>query len=1040
MRSPLRLVFTPRFVLLLVAVAAIGLASCKTQRRYGERKPIPQWYHNFTSHYNGYFNANELVEIAEEELATGRQLDYSELLPVYPAYSSPDSKGQAPQLDKAMEKVSLVVNIHRPSVYEDDSYLLLGKAQLLKQDYEEAEHTFEYAVKDFDPANETARLRRLEKAKVAAGKAKAKKQRSQRARTGTSPRARPTNTRKKRRSTAPPKRKKKKSASRSRSSSKSSSSSSKPSDNKKKSSKKPAKRKTRAEMAREQREARMAEEKAAVKAAADEERAQQEAAEKAAKAEAERLAALSVQKVPDATAALDDGEGLTAPTNSAEKPKQGIFVHETALQDLNFWLARTYIAREKYVDAERVLGQLARSGATFKEVRAQLPAAYAELYLQRNELAKAAPYLEDAIALTKRRRDKARYAYILGQVHQQLGQADAAFADFRRVIKLKPDFEMVFNAELNLATTAFQTGNADMASTLKTLRRMSKEDKYAEYRDQVYFKMAEIALDAGDRAEGIKYLQQGLAANNGNQAAAAKAYLKLGDLFFQDEAYILASNYYDSTLQVLPKDAERYAEVEAYRNALRPIAANLQTIALQDSLIAISKLPRDEQRRLAETLEQQRREDARQAAIEASRQAASAPTTSRPGRANAGQQTSSFFAYDERAKRRANRAFTRRWGDRPLADNWRTLDSRESVTALEEVAATTTSATVTDEEVDEILKAVPNEPAAMAVADRKLQEAFIALGRQYRDQLENHQKSVEALEELLRRYPNTEYAAEALYLAALAYDELGLPVDAKRMRDRLVKEYPNSDYAKSITNPEFFDEALGAERKLVEYYDATFERFEQGNMSEVLQRIANMPAEFVEDNPLAPRFALLGSMATGKVEGKDAYVKGLREVVSKYPASEESTRAKEILRLLGERAGTSGALDQAAKSASVESNFSTEPDKSHYFLAVLPKGTNMSKAKANIADYNSEYHRLDKLAIGNVYMMSNGEQTPVVVVRRFKSQDEAMNYYAGAAGKKEAFIKESEFTPVVITQGNYREVLRSKSFAEYLEFFTANYL
>ena len=57
-----------------------------------------------------------------------------------------------------MEKVSLVVYIHRPNAYEDDAYLLLGRAQLLKQDYEAAQHTFEYSAADFAPQNEAARL------------------------------------------------------------------------------------------------------------------------------------------------------------------------------------------------------------------------------------------------------------------------------------------------------------------------------------------------------------------------------------------------------------------------------------------------------------------------------------------------------------------------------------------------------------------------------------------------------------------------------------------------------------------------------------------------------------------------------------------------------------------------------------------------------------------------------------------------------------------------------------------------------------------
>ena len=1022
-------------VLLLIGTV-VAASGCKTQRRFGERKPMAQWYHNFTSHYNGYFNAQELIELAEQEAADSRQLDYTELLPLYPAFSVEDPAAMAPSLDKAMEKISLVVNIHRPSDYEDDSYLLLGKAQLLKQDYESAEHTFRFAVKDFAPENETDRLRRIEKQKIADGKAKAKANRQKTARRGQT-RTRPAP--RKRRSTAPRAR----SGSKKRKSSSSSSSSSSRSTSKtKKSSKsKSRKPKSRAEMAREQREARMAAEKEAEQAAEDQARAEAEAAEKAAEAEAERLAKLEAGEVPDADNALADGEGLEAPTNDAEKPKHGIFVHETALQDLNYWLARTYIAREKYVDAERILGQLARSGATFKHVRRQLPAAYAELYIEREKYPEAIPYLEDAIALSKSRKDRARYSYVLGQLHQREGDSKAAFAAFKRVIKLKPDFEMVFNAELNMATTSYKTGNADMASTLKTLTRMSKEDKYAEYQDQVYFKMAEIALEAGDREQGIAYLQKGLSTNLGNQSLAAKAYLKLGNLFFEDEEYVLASNYFDSTLQVLPKTAPNYSEIEAYRDNLRPVAANLEAIALQDSLLAIADMSEADQRKLAARIDQDRREAARAAAIKASREAAANPAPKTARRASVGQAQSSFFAYDEKLNRRAKKAFARKWGDRELQDNWRTLDSRESSSGTAAIDTEVASIIVNEEALNDILKDVPNDATSRAASNEIIENALISLGRQYRDKLENPARAVEALEDLLRRYPQSAFIDEALYLAALAYDELNRPADAKRMRSRLVNDYPDSKFAKSISDPEFYNTANSEQKRLTAYYDSTFELFENGQVDEALLRLDGVEAEFGTEYEMKPRFALLRAMVVGKKDGKEPYIGELRKVVANYASSEEATRAKEILRLLGERAGAAGALDKAAIAATaVETNFTLEPDKSHYFLAALPKGESMATAKAAVADYNSEYHRLDKLAIGNVYMMSEGEQTPVIVIRRFRNQEEGMNYFAGVSGKKAEFMKGTEFTPVLISQTNYREVLRSKSFAEYIAYFQQNYL
>ena len=1056
----------------LLVLVAIGVSGCKTERRIGERSKIAQAYHDFTARYNGYFNANEIIELAEQELEANADTDYSELLPVFPAYDVADASSVGPNLDQAMEKVSVVVNVHRPSAYEDDSYLLLGRAQLLKKDYEDAQKTLEFAVKDFAPGNEAARLKRIAKQKKEREKALQREARS-RARSAGRPMPPPRSAPKKRRKNAPAKRRKssgkKKSSSKkkatsrkkaaakqrakarkSSSGSKSSSSSSKKSSGKKKSSgsRKP---KSRAEMAREQRERKLAEAKAAEKEKADYERKQQEAARKAAEDAEKRRNAVAAGKPANKKDALDDGKGLPTPKptaaekNKADGSRRGPLGHEPAMQDLQLWLARTYISRGKFPDAERILGQLARNGKTYKDVRRRLPATYADLYIKRGKPKEAVPYLEDAVALTKRRSDRARYSYILGQINRRSGNAQAAYANFQRVIKLKPDFEMAFNAELALATTAYAAGSSDMGTTLKTLERMSKEDKYAEYRDQIYFQMADIALADRDREGGIAYLHKALAANAGNQRQAAKAYLTLGDLYFEDESYVLANSYYDSTLQVLPKEDPRFAEIEAYRDNLKPIAANIEAIALQDSLLAIAELSPEEQRELAVKLDKEQKEAARLAAIKAAKANASTSsgsTAASARRGGAGGQKSTFFAYDDKLKRRGQKAFERRWDDRPLADNWRQLDSREAFADTENdiVTANTDDAAVGDE-LDQMLKGVPNTPEANAASEAIVEQALAALGRQYRDKLQKPEKAADALEELLRRFPESDFAPEAHYLLALAYDDLNRTADARRVRDDLKRKFPDTKFAKSLLDPDYLASAQDAQARLVSYYDATYRLFDEGDTDGARRRIGQVVEEFGPDNELQPRFALLNAKIAGKAEGKASYVTELKEVVAKYPKSEEATRAKEILRLLGERVGGSALVAaRAGENGLSTDKFNVDAGSSHYFLAVLPKGANMSEAKASVADYNGEFHRLKKLAIGNVYMMNDGEQTPVVVIRRFKTQDDAMTYYLDVTGKAGEFMKTGEFEPLVISQANYREVLRSKNLAGYLAFFNQNYL
>ena len=1084
--------------LALAALAVAGLLGCRQERLVGERPPIAKAYHSFTAHYNGYFNAAELVEEAEIALAESRERDYDGLLPVFPAYSVDDASGAAGNLDQAMEKVSLVVNVHRPSAYEDDSYLLLGRAQLLKQDYEAAQHTFEWAIADFDPANEAARLKRIDKEKRDTEAARAKEERAERAAAGgrgPAPRSRAPKSTPKRRSRKPSSRGKsaggkKKSDARSSSRSRRDDGPSEgekrltreermaaqrearlaekaereAAENGKKSS---GKRKSRAEMAREQREARLAEEKAAARAAEKaaeeaaalaamdaEERAAAERAAAEAEARAARLAAGAPAGADEATGEPTDAEaygggGVPAAADGDEQPPHGLLRHETSLQDLNYWLARTYIARERYVDAERVLRELAVSGATFDKVRRRLPAAYAELHLAREEYDRAVPFLEDAVEASRRRADRARYTFLLGQLHERLGHGGEAYAAFERVVELKPEPEMSFHAQLRASTLGFATGTATATQTLRGLRRMSREDKYAPYRDRIFYAMAEVALEGGDTDEAIGYLQQSLAAGGGDQRQAAKTYLRLGELFLAREDFVAASAYYDSTMRAMPEADPLYEATGAIRDNLGPVAAALATITLQDSLIAVSRLPGDEQRALATEIQKARRKAARDAAIAAARAATarpsgtSAPRTLNPNRGGDAE-ANLFFAYNDKALRRGEKAFERTWGARPPVDNWRTLSQREATAVLTEgFVDGGTAGAVTDEQLDAILAGVPKTDEDRAAADAQIEAALLVLGRAFREKLDRPGRARAALDDLLARYPGAASTPEALYLLALAQDDLAEAEAARATRRRLCDDHPASAFARSLCDPDF-DPTDGADadaEALASAYEETYGLFGRGDTTAARARLAAVAEAHGTAHALAPRFALLGAMVEGRAGGREAYLAGLKAVVADHPDTEEATRAQEMLRLLGVGAAGTAALAGGANVPAADAgNFALTPDKSHYLLAALPKGAPMAQAKAAVADYNGEHHRLEKLAIGNVFVMENGVQTPVIVVRRFKDQAAAMAYHASVTANADAYMGGTDFAAVVISQANYREVLRSKSFAEYLSFFQANYL
>ena len=53
-------------------------------------------------------------------------------------------------LETAIQKVSVVVKLHRKGDWTDDCYMLLGQCRYLQKDYEGAQEAFEYLTAEYN--------------------------------------------------------------------------------------------------------------------------------------------------------------------------------------------------------------------------------------------------------------------------------------------------------------------------------------------------------------------------------------------------------------------------------------------------------------------------------------------------------------------------------------------------------------------------------------------------------------------------------------------------------------------------------------------------------------------------------------------------------------------------------------------------------------------------------------------------------------------------------------------------------------------------
>lgn len=978
-------------VFLAILTFALIFQSCSTQKSREDLSPLGKLYHNTTSEFNGYFNADVLLTENTLKLNEQQTDNYNQLLPIYEYMAADNPQAVGPDLDKAMEKVAVVVSLHRVSHWADDCYLLMGKAQFMKKDYETAEETLKYMVEEY-PEKPDAKKKRGKK-KKASKKDKKKKEKDRRKEREEAKKKKQKEIEKKRKAAKKKKKKRKK---------------------KKRKGKKKKKKTTKKEAPEEKKE----------KVEEKEEKPKEEKKKKEKK-----------DKNPNS-------------------PDKYILKHRPAFQEGQLWYARTLVERGKFDAADRLFRKIEENPKTFKYIRRELAPAMAHAAIQQKKYGAAISNLEKAITLGDNKQLKARYAFIIAQLQKMQKDNAGAYASFQRVVKFRPEYEMAFNAKLQLAQNAWATGQSTPEQINSKLNKMLSDGKNEEYKNQIYFTLGQVALQGGDKKKAVENFQLASQFSNGNKNQQAETYYQLASLFLETEGYVDAKLYYDSTLTMMANDDPRYNEVVKYALNLADIATNIQQIELQDSLLVITEMTPEQKKELATKIKKEEEAQRLKDAIAQAESATSQPqkgkkntavsSISRANPRNAANAVPTFFAYDDKAKRRGQRAFNKKWGNRPNVDNWRLSSKLENISVddnvdLAELAVSTKD--LTDEQVKQILEDVPTNPVEIAQANNIVEKALFNLGKQYRDNLENNKKCVETLEELLKRFPQTEDKAEAWFYLHLAHKDLGNSAEAMVYRNKILKEAPESLYATVLSNPNYYQESLAAEQKVDRYYEQAYAKFTSGNYKAAYEQSTQADTQFGTDNPLKAKFALLKAMSSGSVEGKEAYIKSLKEVIAQYPNTDEQRRAKEILRLLGDASAFSKIDDGSDDAPETKSLFKYDEKDLHYVIVVLEGKADLGKAKSDVGNYHRKYFKNESMRVSNIYLgQTQEDRIPIIVIRRFKGAKKAMSYYDGVKKNEKDFLGLAfKYKVFPITQNNYRQILKERALAGYPEFFEANY-
>lgn len=147
----------PHIIIYIAFVYAIAI-SCSTEKNAWPNRT----FHNMTAHYNGYFNAGEIIKQTMFDFRNGRKDDFTKMLPVYEYPNDEESKALYSPMDTAAKKCETVISRNsmpneKAGQYRnqewckwiDDNWLVVGQSRFYKRDFDEAEKVFKYIQKNY---------------------------------------------------------------------------------------------------------------------------------------------------------------------------------------------------------------------------------------------------------------------------------------------------------------------------------------------------------------------------------------------------------------------------------------------------------------------------------------------------------------------------------------------------------------------------------------------------------------------------------------------------------------------------------------------------------------------------------------------------------------------------------------------------------------------------------------------------------------------------------------------------------------------------
>lgn len=608
---------------------------------------------------------------------------------------------------------------------------------------------------------------------------------------------------------------------------------------------------------------------------------------------------------------MDGNNALSISTKEDNSLVKKVFSTSPSRNDALLWQVRTLIANDNLDQAGTLIATLKNDPGFPERLHDELEEVQAFWFYKNRIWDSAAVHLLQALDVAQNKQEKARWEYLAAQLFEKKGNIEEARNWYSKSIGHGTDPIMDVYARLNLVRINKEGGENYIDQNIAELLKMAKRDRFADYRDIIYYMAAQMEIDRGNFAAAQELLLKASKYNNGNLASRSNAFLMIADLAYNQKNYKTAASFYDSVRTNELKE-EEVKRVESRKPSLAKVVADMAVVSRQDSLQRIALMPENERKELITKLAKKLRKQQGLAEENSGAYASgnlpvispNAPPVDLFNTETKGE----WYFYNNGLRTGGAAQFKQVWGNRPNTDNWRRF-SQVSNQLLAKVpagatpnapqAAPTTPVDNTPS-YETLIKNVPLTPEALQFSNDSIKNSLFNLGNVYLNEMEDYASAIEAFERL--RSLDASYAKmdEVLFGLYYAYSKTGNTGKASEVKNLLSGKFAGSRFTSIVTSGKDPAAKQGVSPQSTRDYEAIYDLFLEGKFDEA--EAAKKRADSIyQTNYWQPQLLYIEAVYHIRQRDDSTAKSVLNTLIAQNGNTPLGAKAKNLLNVLGRR-------------------------------------------------------------------------------------------------------------------------------------------